>query len=74
MRIHKIAKLTGHNAAIFALSPGKDEQHFLSAAGDGWIVQWDFENPDPGRLLAKVETQVFSLCLLKTRTWQWQAT
>jgi WD40 repeat protein len=66
MQIRRIAKLTGHNAAIFALAPGEEERYFLSSAGDGWIVQWDFENPDPGRLLAKVDTQVFSIHFLKS--------
>ncbi len=66
MSFRQIAKLTGHNAAIFALAQGTDERHFLSAAGDGWIVQWNLENPDPGRLLAKVDVQVFSLCFLKS--------
>lgn len=67
MLIRQIAKLTGHNAAIFALAQGADDRHFLSAAGDGWIVQWDFGNPDPGRLLAKVDTQIFALHFLKNK-------
>lgn len=63
--INQIARLRGHNASIFALAPHADQRYFLSAAGDGWIVQWDLEDPDPGRLIAKVETQVFSLLYLK---------
>ena len=31
----------------------------------GWVVEWDFNNPEMGRLLAKVETQIFSLCYLE---------
>ena len=65
MQIKKIAQLTGHNSGIYALSEGMDDHSFLSAAGDGWIVQWDLNDPEMGRLLAKVETQVFSLCFLK---------
>ena len=38
---------------------------FLSGAGDGWIVEWNFEDRDMGKLLAKVETQIFSLAYLK---------
>jgi hypothetical protein len=63
--VKKIAQLTGHNAAIFCLSEGKNKRYFLSGAGDGWVAEWDFDNPDPGRLVAKVDTQVFSLCQLK---------
>jgi WD40 repeat protein len=61
----KIAQLTGHNAAIYALANGVKDQHFISGAGEGWIVEWDLEAPELGQLLAKIETQVFSLCHLK---------
>ncbi len=61
IEVQKIAQLTGHNASIFALAADADAQHFLSAAGDGWIVRWNLENPDVGKLIAKVETQIFSL-------------
>ncbi|GJM36376.1 MAG: hypothetical protein DHS20C18_53770 [Saprospiraceae bacterium] len=62
--IKKIAQLTGHNAAIFALSASAQPTHFLSAAGDGWVVEWDLQQPETGRLLAKVETQIFSVLYL----------
>lgn len=65
MQIRKLAQLTGHNASIFTLAAGRDEQHFLSGAGDGWVAEWDFENPETGRLIAKVDTQIFSLLFLK---------
>ena len=62
--IKKIAQLTGHNASIYALAQGQTEGLFLSAAGDGWVVQWDLAQPELGKLLAKVETQIFSMCVL----------
>ncbi len=61
IQVTKQAQLTGHKAAIFSLAPGKDDRHFLSGAGDGWVVSWDLDAPDTGRLLARVETQIFSL-------------
>lgn len=63
-QIDKIAQLTGHNASIFALSPDKAPQYYLSGAGDGWIVRWDLSQPQDGRLVAKVDAQVFSLLYL----------
>ncbi len=65
LHIQKNAQLTGHNASIFALAMGKDASHFLSAAGDGWIVRWDLEHPETGKLIAKVEAQLFSLLHLQ---------
>ncbi len=62
--IKKIAQLTGHNASIFALSASAKPRHFLSAAGDGWVVEWNLHDPEIGRLIAKVETQIFSMKLL----------
>ena len=67
LNVKKIAQLTGHNAAIFSIIPGKDDQHFFSGAGDGWVVEWDQENPDLGKLAAKVDTQIFSMHYLKAQ-------
>jgi hypothetical protein len=69
MVVEQIARLTGHNASIFSISPGPGDQQFLSGAGDGWIVEWDLENPELGRLIAKVETQIFSLTYLPQYHW-----
>lgn len=65
MKFKKSAQLTGHNAGIYALCWGFEDDHFFSAGGDGWIVRWDFNNPDLGKLMAKVDVQIFSMCLLK---------
>lgn len=62
--VQKVATLTGHNASIFSIIPYKTPDVFLSGAGDGWIVEWNFNDPEMGRLVAKVETQIFSLCYL----------
>jgi WD40 repeat protein len=63
-QIEKLAQLTGHNASIFALSKDQNPRHYLSGAGDGWIVRWDLDEPENGRLVAKIDTQVFSLLYL----------
>ena len=60
IQIHKVAQVTGHKGSIFALHP-QDSEHILSAGGEGWIVSWNLANPDPGRLIARVESNVFSL-------------
>ncbi|MBK9337356.1 MAG: WD40 repeat domain-containing protein [Lewinellaceae bacterium] len=52
---------TGHRAAIYALAHGQSEHHVLSAGGDGWIVEWNLDEPETGRVVASVETQIFSL-------------
>ncbi|MBK8555145.1 MAG: WD40 repeat domain-containing protein [Lewinellaceae bacterium] len=60
---------TGHNAALYALAQGANANQLLSAGGDGWIVAWDLDNPDQGKLLASVETQVFALANAPNFGW-----
>lgn len=67
LHIHKIAQLTGHNASIFSLAAGKDERHFLSGGGEGWVAEWNLDAPELGKLIAKVEAQIFSLLFLKNQ-------
>jgi len=57
----KIAQLTGHRASVFAVEAGPEPQTILSGAGDGWIVQWSLDDPENGKLIAKVDTNIFSL-------------
>jgi len=64
MKIEKIQTCTGHRAAVYALAPGKDERHFLSAGGDGWVAEWNLDDPETGQLAASTEVQIFSLCSL----------
>lgn len=64
LNCQKVAQLTGHNAAIFSLLPDQEDRYFFSGAGDGWIVRWDLDAPDLGKLVARVETQVFSMAAI----------
>lgn len=64
MQISRLHACTGHRAAIYALAPGRDARHFLTAGGDGWVVEWDLGNLETGKLVANTETQLFSLCAL----------
>jgi WD40 repeat protein len=63
--IKKRHQLTGHNSGIYDLVAGPEPGTFLSAAGDGWVVQWSVDEPETGRLLAQVDTQVFSMLYLQ---------
>ena len=67
LHIEKIHTCSGHNAALYALAEGRSDRHFLSAGGDGWVVEWDLDEPEAGKLIASVETQCFSLCQLSDR-------
>lgn len=60
----KSHQLTGHEASVFALCNGFEPGKALSGAGDGYVVEWDLDRPELGRVIAKVDTQIFSLAML----------
>lgn len=53
----------GHTAAVYALC-AFGERTFLSAGGDGIVVQWYMDRPDHGEAIVNVGEAVFSLHLL----------
>jgi WD40 repeat protein len=69
MNILKKAQFVGHNGAVYALSRYIQPNSFLSAAGDGWIVAWDLNDPDHGRLLTKTDSNIFSIVYLPSKNW-----
>lgn len=60
-------RFTGHNGAIYALSNAPEPYDFCSAGGDGWVVGWQLAKPDEGRLIAKTDAKLFSLCYIPER-------
>lgn len=64
MQIERTHTCTGHRASVYALAPGRDNRHFLSAGGDGWVVEWNLDNPETGLLVASTDSNIFSLCRL----------
>ena len=62
IKVKKITQLTGHNGAIYSLAEGEAKHFVLSAAGDGWVVQWDLASPEVGRLVAKADKNIYAMC------------
>lgn len=56
----KLHTFLGHNDSVYALAQ-TDEDKFLSAGGDGMIIQWDLQHPDEGVVVAKVSGSVYAL-------------
>lgn len=61
MFVKKIHTNTGHRAAVYALAQGSSDRRLLSAGGDGWVVEWNLDDPETGRVIADVGAQVFAL-------------
>jgi WD40 repeat protein len=58
---------TGHQGAIYALAVNTIDHVLYSSGGDGYIVAWDLTDlAMPGKVIAQVEVQVFTLQYLDT--------
>jgi len=69
MQIQKKAQFIGHNAAVYSICPFHRPDLFLSSGGDGWIVEWDLNVPENGKLLAKTDSNIFSMLYLEDKNW-----
>ena len=58
----KLFQFQGHQDSIYHLVSAEDGKSFFSAGGDGMIVRWSLDEPDQGKLVAKVEGSVYAMC------------
>lgn len=62
VNVNKIATLTAHSGAIYALLPHAAQKNiFYSAGGDGRLIQWNLNDINTAVLLSKVPTNIFSM-------------
>jgi WD40 repeat protein len=67
--IKKKAIFIGHLSSVYALAVGKIHNLFFSAGGDGWLVEWDLNQPELGHLIAKTDFNIFSMAYDEKREW-----
>jgi WD repeat-containing protein 61 len=67
IQVNKLHTLTGHNDCVYALTEGSDPRFFYTGAGDGMVVEWDFDLPKDGKLIAKLPHSVYALEVDRTR-------
>ncbi|MCC7299018.1 MAG: hypothetical protein IT244_11850 [Bacteroidia bacterium] len=58
VNLHRI--LTGHRQSVYALAK-VDEERFISAGGDGFVVEWNAFEGEDGVALATIPEPVYSL-------------
>ena len=61
MEIERIDSFAGHRGAVFALAKGPAPHLFYSAGSDGWVVQWDLQKPDVGKVIAQLDGSVYAM-------------
>ncbi len=63
MQIERMDTFSGHRGPIYSLEQGMDSSMFYSAGSDGWVVQWNLEKPDVGKVIAQMEGSVYAMRL-----------
>ncbi|MDZ7607729.1 MAG: WD40 repeat domain-containing protein [Cyclobacteriaceae bacterium] len=64
INVQKRFTLDGHKDCLYALTSGDRPAVLYSASGDGMVVAWDLQNPENGRLLARMKNSVYALAFL----------
>lgn len=54
-------RFTGHRGPVYALCTSVQDRSFLSAGGDGTVVQWSMDAPDQGTVMAKAGRAIFAM-------------
>ena len=60
-QVSKLHTYLGHKDSIYTLEPMNGQSYFFSGAGDGLVVKWDFNQPDQGQLVARMQHSVYAL-------------
>lgn len=71
MEINRIDTFSGHKAPIYSLEEGREPHFIYSAGSDGWVVEWNLQKPDVGKVLAHIEGSVYCLKLDRSTDVLW---
>ena len=69
MQVNKTGTYAGHRDCVYVLENAGETNRFFSAAGDGMVVRWNFELPDQGELIAKVDNSVYAMAFVPEKDW-----
>ncbi|MEY4987212.1 MAG: hypothetical protein RL567_991 [Bacteroidota bacterium] len=61
LKIERIDTFAGHRGAVYALCQGQESHVFYSAGSDGWVVQWDLQKPDIGKVVAQITGSIYAM-------------
>ena len=66
-KIDRIAQLTGHDGAVYALSPGPEADQVLSGSADKMVAAWSLTDHGPAPFAIRLESTIYSLCLIREK-------
>lgn len=65
MNIQNKAAFEGHLGAIYALCKGFYADEFYSGAADGYLVNWQLNQPEKGTVLFQLESPIYAICKIE---------
>jgi len=67
VEVKKLHSISGHKDCVYVLEQGPEENTVFSSAGDGVVAKWNLDDPENGRMIAKVPASVYALCYYAPR-------
>lgn len=61
IQVAKVAHLHGHRDAVYNFVVDKESRKIFSAGADGYIVEWDIDNPEKGKLVLKTDEALYTI-------------
>ena len=61
VEVNKLHTLGGHQDCVYTLERGPEAHQFFSSGADGVVALWDLNDPENGRMIAKVESSIYAL-------------
>ena len=62
--IRKLAHLTAHKGAVYALEASADKNFFFSGSGDAYVTRWDSAGHANPEAVIRAQATVYSLCFI----------
>ena len=71
MNIRKIDTFSGHRDSVYTIISDGTGHGFYSSGGDGFVIQWDQQKPDLGKLVARAGVSVYALAFDRENQMLW---
>ncbi|OHX68449.1 WD40 repeat domain-containing protein [Flammeovirga pacifica] len=67
LEVEKLAQFGGHKDGLYSVVKTSHPKLFYTAGADGYVVEWNIDTPEEGKMIAKVPNTVYSMEALEDR-------
>ncbi len=71
LSVSKITEFKGHVGNIYGLYCSPISKKVYTGATDGYVVEWDLQKPDEGRLICRLKEPIYSIFLFEPKQQLW---